>query len=572
MGYSKGRNALWVSCIFYAMLLIVGWIAFVTRFDRAEWGFPYLYYWDEPQTASTALRMLKTGNFNPYFYNYGTLPIYINYVVDIFHYLYLMGQPETAPAYLNSLADIKTSLETKWSWTISHPSFYYWNRLTNVIFGVASVGLTFLIANNVVGNRWAALFAALFFASINPHIEFSALITPDVPAVFFVLAATFLSLRFLDTYETKFLIFSLVCVGCAIATKYNSGLVLLMPVLAVVVVYFKSRQSKSRQSFNARWWLYLLLVPIVTFFVCMPFALLDSASFLSGLGFELRHYKIHGHGPFSSIPGIRHIKFQANQIYGQIGFLGALGAALGLLACVKRPKLLFVLLLPLAHFFYMTTMKVNFHRNFLVIYPFIAVSYAATTWIFWQWLQSLKLKSESASLLRGVMLSSLPMLLVTVMLGHVVLMAHLAMNESKKIRQVVDSRTALINQLNALAPIAPIKIPNELRVHEQDLRKLKYPFQLLPLKEIISGCSGNAKEALVILPDRLEAGYEATEEEKKLAELYPIWIKIIDLAGAKVVLGQSHTSLEKFSVDPKLYVTDYKVLAPLGLGCSEAKN
>jgi hypothetical protein len=158
------------------------------------------------------------------------------------------------------------------------------------------------------------------------------------------------------------------------------------------------------------------------------------------------------------------------------------------------------------------------------------------------------------------------------MLGHVAVMVQLAMNESKRIKQVVDSRTTLINQLNALAPKVPIKIPNELRVHEQDLRKLKYPFQLLPLKEIMSGCSGNAREALVILPDRLEAGYEATEEEKKLAELYPTWIKTIDLAGAKVVLGQSHTSLEKFSVDPKLYVTDYKVLASLGLGCSEAKN
>jgi hypothetical protein len=81
MNHSKGKNALWVGCVFYAMLVIVGWIAFATRFDRVKWGFPYLYYWDEPQTASTALRMLKTGNFNPYFYNYGTLPICINLLI-----------------------------------------------------------------------------------------------------------------------------------------------------------------------------------------------------------------------------------------------------------------------------------------------------------------------------------------------------------------------------------------------------------------------------------------------------------------------------------------------------------
>jgi hypothetical protein len=547
--------------IWTAVAFVVGFAALV-RIYRADWGLPYLYYWDEPQTASTALRMLKTGNFNPYFYNYGTLSIYINYIVDVFHYLYLMGQPESVGPFLNSLDQIKTFADTKWPWTISHPSFYYWNRLTNVAFGVASVGLTFLIAQKVICNKWAAVIAALFFSSINPHIEFSALVTPDVPAGFFVLAATFLSLRFLDAYDTKFLIYSLICVGCAIATKYNSGLAILMPALALAVAYLKNRQS-----FNSRCWIYLVLVPIATFFVCMPFALLDSASFLSGLGFELRHYKIHGHGPFSSIPGIRHIKFQAHQIYSQIGFIGALGATLGLLACANRPKLLFVLVLPLAHFFYMTTMKVNFHRNFLIIYPFIAVSYAAAMWMLWQWFQSLKHKGGSASIWSSWVIRSLPALLIIAMLVHVVLMAQFAMSESKKVRQVVDSRTELIDHLNSLAPKTPIKIPNELRIHEQDLRKLKYPYQLLPLNEIISGCIGADPNTVVILPDRIEAGYEANDEEKRLGDRYPRQIKGVDLGRAKLSLGQGHLSLEKFSVNPKLYVFEGPLISSMLLTC-----
>lgn len=553
-------------CIWVALGCAMGFAALV-RVYRADWGLPYTYYWDEPQTASTALRMLKTGNFNPYFYGYGTLPIYIHYVVDVFHYLYLMGQPDTAPAYLNSLREIKTWFDTKWQWTISHPSFYYWNRITNVAFGLGSVFLTFLIANRVIGNKWAALVAVLFFASVNIHVEFSALITPDIPAVFFVLSATFFCLVFLETRRTKFLIYSLAFVGCAIAAKYNSGLVVILPVLAIVVLYLTDRKS-----FKPSWWLYVLLVPSVTFFSGMPFALLDSASFLTGLGEELRHYKIYGHGPFSSVPGIRHIKFQAHQVYSQIGVVGALGAALGLLASVKRPKLLFILILPLAHFFYMTTMKVNFHRNFIVIYPFIAVSYAAAVWMLWQWFQVLKLKGESVGKWGRWALSSLPALLVITLLVHVGMMAKFAMSESTKIRKVVDSRTELINHLNALAPKAPIKIPNELRVHQQDLRKLKYPYQLLPLKEIISGCPINSVEGLAVVPDRLEAGYEATEEEKKLADWYPQQIKAINLSLAKSHLGNGHVSLDKFSVNPKLYVIDEKLLAPLGLSCNEIKK
>ena len=140
--------------------------AFYVRASRADWGLPYLYYWDEPQIASAALRMLKTGNFNPYFYNYGTLPIYINYFIDIFHYLYLMGQPDTASAYLSDLADIKTQFDTNWQWTISHPSFFYWNRMLNVAFGVGSVWMTYLLASLVLRNKWLGLIAAFFLATV----------------------------------------------------------------------------------------------------------------------------------------------------------------------------------------------------------------------------------------------------------------------------------------------------------------------------------------------------------------------------------------------------------------------
>ena len=36
------------------------------RFLGIGFGLPYLHHWDEPQAASTALRILKTGDYNPH--------------------------------------------------------------------------------------------------------------------------------------------------------------------------------------------------------------------------------------------------------------------------------------------------------------------------------------------------------------------------------------------------------------------------------------------------------------------------------------------------------------------------
>jgi hypothetical protein len=155
---------------FWLLLLIVIIFAFVVRAYRAKWGLPYLYYWDEPQTASNALQMLKTGSMHPHFFNYGTLIIYINYVVDIFHYLYLIGQPEGFKPYLNNLAEIQTVWDTQWHWTISHPSFYYWNRLVSVVMGTGSVIVTYLITAKIFDNKWVGLIAAIFLGASSQHI------------------------------------------------------------------------------------------------------------------------------------------------------------------------------------------------------------------------------------------------------------------------------------------------------------------------------------------------------------------------------------------------------------------
>ena len=57
-----------------AVLLFAGLWA---RGQASREGLPYLHHWDEPFVANRALRILQTGDFNPRFFNYGSLRIYL---------------------------------------------------------------------------------------------------------------------------------------------------------------------------------------------------------------------------------------------------------------------------------------------------------------------------------------------------------------------------------------------------------------------------------------------------------------------------------------------------------------
>jgi 4-amino-4-deoxy-L-arabinose transferase-like glycosyltransferase len=436
------------SILFFASLCIIFIFAVLIRTYRIDWGLPYLYYWDEPQTAGTALQMLKTGTFNPNFFNYGSLPIYIAYFIDIFHYLFLMGQPESKVSYLTALSEIKTWADTQYGWTISHPSFYYWNRFSNVLFGFGSLLLTYSITNKLFDKRWIGLIAVLFLSVSAPHVEYSAIISPDMPVVFFTLAVTLYSLKFLCDGKTQHLTIALIFSGCALATKYNSILALLLPALAILLRYINEPHT-----YKVKQVALLAAVPLLTFFICMPYALIEKASFLSSLGYELRHYRILGHGADTSIPGIRHIRFQASIIFSNIGLIGVLLCLLGLSSLTKTPKLLFILVFPIAYFFYMTTMKVNFHRNFILIYPYLAILYGAAVAILYDcgcWL--IAKQSRKGTIATTLVIGTLSLLPAFLSILHLTAKGHAELDKARTLKSHQDSRSVIVDMLNTYDP------------------------------------------------------------------------------------------------------------------------
>src|SRR6476620_3600781 len=93
---------------------------------QAWFGMPYLHYWDEPQTASTALNIIKSGDLNPHFFRYGSLLIYACVLADFVYYFFAHDLSLSSNLHLDSISDVVTNADTNWPWTISHRNFSRW--------------------------------------------------------------------------------------------------------------------------------------------------------------------------------------------------------------------------------------------------------------------------------------------------------------------------------------------------------------------------------------------------------------------------------------------------------------
>jgi hypothetical protein len=518
---------------FSFLVILVVFLAMILRYWHTKVGLPYLYNWDEPQTASTALKIMKTGDYNPHFFNYGSMMIYSNFVVDILHYLSLMGHPSTAESYLTNMNEIKINADTGWHWTISHPSFYHWNRVLTALLGTGTVLVTYLIGKHVF-NKWIGIVAALFLAVLPFHIGQSAWITTDAPVAFFVLTVVLFSLLFIKDKKFSYFLLSLVFVGISISTKYNAALSMLIPLFALFIVFIQSRETVKTYM-----WFLIPVVPIVIFFMIMPYAIIDLTSFLNNVGYEVRHYKILGHGSATSIPGWEHFNFQMHQFYRQLGLANTILIGIGFIGIFIRPILVFVLVLPIIYILYMSGMTVNFHRNFVQVYPFIAILFASGIYVIYYLFDLIQKRIFP----NKQWISNI--LTIVIVLGFLLPQLLTSIETAKAKYKSRDTRTIVIDKINALKNINSVVIAKELKVHQQDLKRLKIPYSVKPLLTMFLGAI--SKNTIFLMPKNI------ARDKKKQALLQKL-IASIDRSSIVTTVGGGGTRIDIFSVNPGLLI------------------
>ncbi len=509
--------------------VVVFLVAFSIRAAHTNSGLPYIHHVDEPFVAHTALNMLKTGDLNPHWYSYGSLMVYLNVGVDLFHYVELMGQPYGDEPFMASAKDIRTHIDDGYPWTISHPSFYRWNRLLTALFGAGTVVFVFLLANTIFANRCMALVPALFLAFLPIHILHSAYVTVDVPSGFFVAGSVYFSMMYARRGDTRWLGWSLFFVGCAVATKYNAVLGAIMPLAAIIW-----RQCFTIEKPRPRHWLMLVLVPPLTFLVAMPYALFDFASFVQAAGYEVRHYKVIGHGEWSKEPGLEQLMYQLGEFWRLLGPAPSILALIGLAGVFWRRSFAFVLILPAAGLILMSEMTTSFHRNLLLLYPYVALMILSGLWLAYRApaLFPTRIRSRARMVSGAVVWGVTSLYLVT--------MAFRAVADARAAAHHVETRSAAISAVNELNDVRAVVVAGELKIHETDLRRLRSPRSLLPLKSIVQNKPESA-DIVYILPAGVtveadgETAAKARLSRSYMADIFGDGV-VTEIAGGDLVL------------------------------------
>ena len=521
-----------------AVLIIA--LAFVVRFLYSREGLPYLHFCDEPWLAVHALQMLTTGDYSPHWFHWGSLMMYLDLLVDIPHYFYLMTQPPTASIFLNHISDITFDPTFTFPWLISHPSFYLWNRWITVLMGGASVAIVYYVTSLLSG-RWTGILAAALLAGIPFHIELSSIATTDVPASFFTLLALLLSTLYLHRRKSIYLLLALAACGFAASTKYNAIVCIACPLIALAA-------AAIRRSAAHRWWLWLCLpaVPLLACVVGTPYSVLDLPSFLEGAGYSVRHYKILGHTSFTVEPGIPHVILQLRMMFDNITPIPAIVAALGIVAIAIRRRVLSLMILGLAAsgFWLVAGTIVSFHRNVVGMYPLAAIAFGCGAIEVYRLIARLRPR-------RPKLATALHALLSAVLAASLVYLDGATLAAAWSAWSTPETRTQAVRQLDGLvtaseSPQPVLGIASELRVHDDDLRPLTVPHIVLPTSVLV--CHSGALQAIALGANHAAYYPEGTYKAERLNNLVN-GLSALDPPVA-IIGDSSPLYLDLFSVDP----------------------
>lgn len=322
-------------------------VAAALRFYGLGAGIPYALGVDEPQIMSRVVGMMRSGDFNPHFFDYPGLYLYVQLAVACARFM------------TGAMAGEWTTLTA-----VTAADFYLWGRAVTATLGT----LTVLLVHQI-GLRWGtrpALLASGLMAVMPMHVRESHYVLTDVPATFIVALTFLLALRAHEQPRAAAFAWSGAAAGLAAATKYPAGLALLLPLLAASL-------SRSARPSRARCAAAAVAAAAGAFLIAAPYTVLDLPGFLNGYARLASHYN----GPAATEPGwIIYLKHLRNSLQWPAFLLVLGGTALAAVRAFRGPGQLrwtLAVAFPVAYLWLISRQDLIFGRYLLPLVPFVCV-------------------------------------------------------------------------------------------------------------------------------------------------------------------------------------------------------
>jgi 4-amino-4-deoxy-L-arabinose transferase-like glycosyltransferase len=352
-----------VSGRLYAILIaIIVTGAFVIRYRGVWFGYPLPVHPDEGWHVEAALEMLRTGDWNPHYFNYPSLNKYL--LAGIYSVL-----PRFEAFFFNIPAD-------------AFPHFHYYvaGRIFVVLLSTATVYVVYEIGRRLI-HPIAGLAGAVFLATSYLHILNSFTVTVDSPVAFWAsLAALMAVLIYTKGTDVTYYILGGIAVGCAIGSKYTA-LVAFAP-LAIA----HAARTRTDDTANRKRILYAFAATLLTFLLTTPYAILDFKAFSAALKYLSIHYS-EGHAGSETQSATSYGAYASYLVRMGYGLFPLILAGIGLVYLAKRNLVKASLLLstPILLFLLVGRYRVYFERNVVAVIPFLSLMSGAFIYMVFDW-------------------------------------------------------------------------------------------------------------------------------------------------------------------------------------------
>jgi len=322
---------------------------------------PYSQHVDEGFLTHQAVSILRSGDANPHFFRYPSLPIYLTTLT-----MKVGGLVSGAPPPSAWTVPLRGSAYV--------PEFAYdASRLLFALTSIIALAFIGVIARSVYRSNLAMVLAPLIVSRSHVFEHSTAdYLSVDVITLFFVTAA--LATAFAAWERDSYLVTSVVpgaLSGMAAASKYNSALVLLP--LGLHIVLTGTWTGKGLRAQVGRLAV-LSVAAAAAFLACVPYSVLDRGQFVADVTWEIHHYKT-GHPGHDGPAGIPQFLFYLRSLADDCGpttlAFAAAGLLFGLVIAPRRAATLASF--PLAMLVHMSTNRVHFLRTVLPVFALVPV-------------------------------------------------------------------------------------------------------------------------------------------------------------------------------------------------------
>ena len=332
---------------FAAALAVVMAVGFLLRVANLGSGIPFAVGIDEPAIMTTVVRILKSGSFNPHFFEYPSGYIYV----------------QVGSAIVNFLVG---AMRHSWKAVeqVGPSDFYLWGRFVTAAIGTATIALV-----HQAGLRWgprAGLASAALLAVMPMHVRESHFVLTDVPMTFAVVLTLVLSLRAAERPTLRAFVAAGAAAGLAAGIKYNGLMAFSMPLLVALAL------PRGRDLPRVAAVLAAAAACVGAFFATTPFALIDLPAFLNGFGTQAAAFTPRPRSSEASwVIYAKHLRQAFGWPAALLAVGGAVLAAYRAVAGPDRVKWALLLVFPAVYFYLINGWGFMFARYALPMVPFI---------------------------------------------------------------------------------------------------------------------------------------------------------------------------------------------------------